>query len=46
MTNEMGRNRHADLPPRVAVDTVIAVKRNFYRFVSRWHESVLDAGAA
>ena len=25
-----------------AVDTVIAVKWNFYCFVSRWHESVLE----
>jgi len=26
----------------VAVDTVIAVKWNFYCFVSCWHESVLE----
>jgi hypothetical protein len=28
----------------VAVDTVITVKWNFDRFVSRYHESVLEAG--
>lgn len=30
----------------VAVDTVIAVKWNFYCFVSRWHKSVLEVRAA
>ena len=29
-----------------AVDTVIAVKWNFYCFVSRWHKSVLEVRAA
>ena len=29
-----------------AVDTMIAVKWNFYCFVSRWHESVLEVRAA
>ena len=28
--------------PEVAVDTVIAVKWNFYCFVSHWHKSVLE----
>src|SRR6476646_12012615 len=31
---------------KVAVDTVIAVKWNFYCFVSRWHKSVLEVRAA
>src|SRR6476620_240619 len=31
---------------RFAVDTVIAVKWNFYCFVSRWHKSVLEVRAA
>src|SRR6478609_318670 len=30
----------------VAVDTVIAVKWDFYCFVSRWHKSVLEVRAA
>ena len=30
----------------IAVDTVIAVKWNFYCFVSRWHKSVLEVRAA
>ena len=32
--------------PWFAVDTVIAVKWNFYCFVSRWHKSVLEVRAA
>lgn len=35
-----------DDPAMVAVDTVIAVKWNFYCFVSRWHKSVLEVRAA
>ena len=34
--------RFSCAPTIFAVDTVIAVKWNFYSFVSRWHKSVLE----